>query len=191
MDTGNTERGTTERGATGRALDKLYLLGGYLSAACLVAIVVLIALKWSTRVFGITFSLGADYAGYAMGIASFLGFAYALNHGAHIRVTLGLVALGRHRYFGEVWCFAMGALVTSWIAWEASVFALRSFERGYKAIAPHATPLWVPQAVMAVGAVLLAICFWDNLVQLLRRGASNIVEPELETTELADAEMTS
>ena len=27
-----------------------------------------------------------------------------------------------------------------------------------------ATPIWIPQLAMSVGAVLLAICFWDNLV---------------------------
>lgn len=30
-----------------------------------------------------------------------------------------------------------------------------------------ATPLWIPQVAMCVGAVLLAVCFWDNLVRLL------------------------
>ena len=163
-----------------QALDTLYRVTGAISGAFIVAILLLIAAKWGARTFGITFSIGSDYAGYAMAGASFMGFAYALNHGAHIRVTLGLNALGRFRRFGEVWCFALGSVISSWIAWEACNFMLKSAARGYAATAPHATPLWIPQVFMAVGAVILAICFIDNFVSLLVRGRTNIVEAELE-----------
>ena len=168
------------RSAFGRFLDALYRAAGAVSALCLIAIVVLVALRWAARVFGVTFSGGSDYAGYAMATASFMGFAYTLNHAAHIRVTLGLNALGRYRRWGEVWCFALGTVITSWIAWEACRFAWRTFERGYKSAGADATPLWIPQLPMALGAVLLAVCFWDNLATLLMRGRTNIVEPELE-----------
>ena len=186
---GGTTTMKERRTGLGRILDTAYLAGGYFSAACLVAIVILIALKWSARVFGVTFSAGSDFAGYTMAAASFTAFAYTLNNGAHIRVTLGLNALGRFRRVGEIWCFLAGAVLTSWIAREACVFALKSFERGYKAIAPHATPLWIPQALMALGAILLAICFWDNLVRLILRGRSNVVEPELDDAAPLDAEV--
>lgn len=163
-----------------RILDGLYSLAGAVAAVCLVAIVVLIVLQWGSRILGITFSAGADYAGYAMAAASFMGFAYALNHAAHIRVTLALSALGRARYWAEVWCFALGAVVTTWLAWHAYVFTWQSWRFNDLATAPHATPLWIPQTVMTVGAVIFAICFWDNLVTLLLRGRSNVVETALD-----------
>ena len=167
------------RTGLGRVLDLLYLTGGYVSALALIAIVTLIAMKWGARVFGVTFSVGASYAGYAMATASFMAFAYTLNNSAHIRVTLGLNALGRRRFWGEAWCFALGGILSSWIAYEAFHFAHRNWERGRLSSGADATPLWIPQAPVVIGSVLLALCFWDNLVTLLRTGRSNMVEPDL------------
>ena len=167
------------RTGLGRVLDLLYLTGGYVSALALIAIVTLIAMKWGARVFGVTFSVGASYAGYAMATASFMAFAYTLNNSAHIRVTLGLNALGRRRFWGEAWCFALGGILSSWIAYEAFHFAHRNWERGRLSSGADATPLWIPQAPVVIGSVLLAVCFWDNLVTLLRTGRSNMVEPDL------------
>lgn len=166
--------------AVRRLLDGLYDAAGALAGLCLVAIVVLIVLQWGSRLFGITFSAGADYAGYAMAAASFLGFAYTLNHAAHIRVTLALSALGRGRYWMDVWCFTLGAVVTSWLAWHACLFVYQSWRFNDLATAPHATPLWMPQSLMAAGAVIFAICFWDNLATLLLRRRSNVIEASLD-----------
>ena len=61
--------------------------------------------RWS----GQQFPGSTDYAGYCMAAASFFALAYALNRGAHIRVSLLLSALGRWRRAGEIWCFAIGS----------------------------------------------------------------------------------
>jgi len=114
-------------------LDRLYTAGGVLGALFLIAILCLIVVQMLARWFGWNVELikGApDYAGYCMAAASFLSFAYALNRGAHIRVS----------------------------RWSHK---LNDISQGQ-----DATPLWVPQLAMCVGAVLLAICFWDNLVRL-------------------------
>ena len=172
-----------QRSGFGRFLDGLYRAGGAFSALCLVAIVSLIVMTWGARVLGIKFSSGTEYAGYAMAAASFMAFAYTLNHSAHIRVTLGLNAMGRHRHWGEVWCFLLGAVIASWIAWEAVEYVYDNYARGRRSSGADATPLWIPQVPMALGAVLLAVCFWDNLVTLVRHRRSNVVETALEGTD--------
>ncbi|MBX2883634.1 MAG: TRAP transporter small permease [Granulosicoccus sp.] len=151
-------------------LDRLYTAGGVLGALCLIAILCLIVVQMLARWFGWNVELikGApDYAGYCMAAASFLSFAYALNRGAHIRVTLFLGALGRFRYYGECWCFAIGAAAASYLAWYAVKATYWSHKLNDISQGQDATPLWIPQIAMCVGAVLLAICFWDNLVRLL------------------------
>ena len=157
-----------------RFLDFLYRLGGVIAALFLVAILVLIVLQMLARWTGQVFPGATDYAGYCMAGASFFAFAYALNHGAHIRVSLMLTALGERRWWGELWCFLIGTAITTWLAW----FALRGTWMSWRwkelSQGLDATPMWIVQTPMAIGAVLLAICFLDNLATLLLTRRDNI-----------------
>ncbi|MEM7288983.1 MAG: TRAP transporter small permease [Pseudomonadota bacterium] len=159
-----------------KILDGMYLAGGIAAALCLIAIVCLIVLQIASRNFGFPFRGGPDYAGYAMAAASFLGFAYALNHGAHIRVSLLVSALGKYRFWGEVWCYGVGTAITSIFAWFACNFTYESYRFNDISSGLDATPLWIPQLSMAAGSLLLALCFWDNLITLLMTRSSNIHE---------------
>ncbi len=173
-----------------RTLDGLYKASGVVAACFLIAIVVLIVMQMASRQFGFAFRGGSDYSGYAMAAASFFGFSYALNHGAHIRVTLALTALGRFRFWGEVWCFGFAAFSACVLAWYAVHFTYESycgvFSKSTGKCFPEisqgldATPLWIPQLSMAVGSVILAIAFIDNFISLLIRGRSNIAETSLD-----------
>ena len=73
-------------------LDGLYLVSGVAAAFCLIAILFLIVVQMLARWTGEMFPGAPNYAGYAMAAASFLAFANALNHGAHIRVSIVLNA---------------------------------------------------------------------------------------------------
>jgi len=153
-----------------RYLDWLYIAGGVLGAMALIAILGLIVLQMFARWFGWDGDIikGApDYAGYCMAAASFLSFAYALNKGAHIRVTLLLSAMGRFRYFGELWCFAIAGVTATYLAYYAIKATYWSHKLNDISQGQDATPLWIPQLAMSAGAILLAICFWDNLIRLL------------------------
>lgn len=171
-----------------RILDGLYLAGGIAAAIFLISIVVIILLQVASRNFGFPFRGGAQYAGYAMAAASFLSFAYALNHGAHIRVSLLLTVLGRHRYWGEVWCYFAGMVTSTIFAWYACKFTWESRRFNDISSGLDATPLWIPQLAMAAGSVLLALCFWDNLVTLLRTGKTNelVAETDPSKTQLVE-----
>ena len=160
--------------AVRRCLGFLYLAGGVIAAGFLIAILVIIVLQMLARWTGQVFPGATDYAGYCMAGASFFAFAYALNHGSHIRVTLVLSALGRHRYWGELWCFAIGAAITTWLARYAVKGTTWSWKLDEISQGLDATPIWIPQLAMSAGTVLLAIAFWDHLIQLLFRGQHGI-----------------
>lgn len=157
-----------------RTLDALYLAGGIVSAFFLVAILLLILLQMTARWTGIVFEGGADYAGYCMAGASFMGFAYTLNHGAHIRVSLLLQMAGGLRRWIEIWCFAIGAAATTFLFWYAYKGASTSYRFNDISQGLDATPLWIPQSFMVVGSALLAICFWDNLIRMIFTGRSGL-----------------
>lgn len=158
-------------------LDGLYKAGGVVAACFLIALLVLIVLQMLARWTGEIFPGAADYAGYCMAAASFFAFAYTLNHNAHIRVSLLLNALGKRRRWGELWCFATGTVISTYFAWFAVKGTYWSHKLGDMSQGLDATPIWIPQLAMSIGTILLAICFWDNLIQLIR-GRNHLMTTE-------------
>ena len=163
-----------------RILDTLYFIGGVIASLFLIAILSIIVLQMLARWTGQVFPGATSYAGYCMAAASFFAFAYALNHGAHIRVSLFLTALGRFRWWGELWCFGIGTAISTWFAW----YAIRGNQISHRwnelSQGLDSTPIWIPQLSMSIGTVLLAIAFWDHLVRLIFTGSHGI------TTDLVD-----
>ncbi|MCB2053821.1 MAG: TRAP transporter small permease [Geminicoccaceae bacterium] len=150
-----------------RTLDTLYRVCGAISAVFLVALLLIILVQILARWGGWQFPGSTDYAGYCMAAASFFALAYTLQGGAHIRVTLALSNLsGRARRFAEIWCVG----ISTGLAWYFTWYAFRSVRvsRMINDISQgqDATPVWIPQLAMAVGTLVLAIAFTDNLVQL-------------------------
>jgi TRAP-type C4-dicarboxylate transport system permease small subunit len=163
-----------------RALDAVYDGAGVAAALCLILILCVIVLQMVTRWSGIPFRGSSDYAGYLMASASFLAFAHALNRGTHIRVNLFLTALGERRFWGELWCLLIGTAASSYLAWYAVRTVYWSRKLNDISQGQDATPLWIPQLPMALGAVLLAVCFADNLITLIATRRDNIRHEALE-----------
>ena len=163
-----------------RILDSLYKAGGVLAALFLIAILALIVIQMVARWTGEVFSGAPDYAGYCMAAASFFAFAYALNHGAHIRVSIALNAMGTWRRWGEIWCFGIGAVLATYFCYYAIKATYWSRLLNDISQGQDATPIWIPQLSMSIGSVLLAICFWDNLIRLIFVGQHNMISNVIE-----------
>jgi TRAP-type C4-dicarboxylate transport system permease small subunit len=157
-----------------RVLDTIYTAGGVVAALFLIAILVIIVLQMLARWTGQVFPGATDYAGYCMAAASFFAFAYALNHGAHIRVSIFLNALGSKRRWGELWCFIIGTAATTYFAWYAVRGTYWSWKLKDISQGLDATPVWIPQLSMSIGTILLAICFWDHLIRIIFTGSHGI-----------------
>ncbi|PWV98910.1 TRAP-type C4-dicarboxylate transport system permease small subunit [Hoeflea marina] len=157
-----------------RILDAAYNAAGYVAAACLVALLIVIVAQMVARWSSTAFPGSSEYAGYLMASASFLGFAHALNSGSHIRVSLLLAALGRNRFWGEVWCMAVAVAATGYLAFYSVKMVYWSRKLNDISQGQDATPLWIVQIPMAAGAVLLFIAFLDNLLSLLITRRDNI-----------------
>jgi len=161
-----------------RTLDALYDGAAWLAALCMVGLLVMVLLSIVSRQLHFHVPGTDAYAGYLMAGAGFLALAHTLKKGEHIRVTLLLSALqGRARKVMEVWAlFAASALATlsafygGRLAWQSHVF--NDVSTGN-----DATPLWMPQLSMAIGAAILAIAFIDELV-LEIRGRRVVAESE-------------
>jgi TRAP-type C4-dicarboxylate transport system permease small subunit len=109
---------------------------------------------------------GTDaYAGYLMAAAGFLALAHTLKRGEHIRVTLVLNLLqGRWKKGAELWALGAATLLALLFAFYSCKLAWQSHVFNDISTGNDATPLWLPQIAMALGTVVLAIAFVDELV---------------------------
>ena len=125
---------------------------------------------------------GTDaYAGYLMAAAGFLALAHTLKRGEHIRVTLLLNAFrGRWRRGFELWALGIATLLAVLFAYYSCKLAWQSHEFHDISTGSDATPLWIPQIAMALGTVVLALAFVDELVmELLGRRARQNPDEQL------------
>ena len=157
-----------------RFLDGLYFTGGMIGAGFLILILMIIVAQMIARWSGFVLPGSTAYAGYCMAAASFFSLAYALNHGAHIRVTLLLTKLGKFRRLGEIWCFSIATFFAGyfcWYAWQAIKVShmINDISQGQ-----DATPIWIPQIAMGVGTTLLFVAFVDNLFRIIVYGDHGI-----------------
>ena len=168
---GRSVTGRTPLRAAGRvlrrSLDTLYLWCGALAACFLVLLLAIIVAQMAARWTGQVFTGATSYAGYCMAASAFFALAYALNHGAHIRVNLLLSRLGAARRWGELWCFATGSAIAAYFAFYAIKTTWWSYKLNDVSQGQDAWPLWIPQVPMSVGTVVFAIALADHLVRLL------------------------
>lgn len=159
-----------------RCLDFIYLASGVLAAIFLFSILAIIVVQMIARATGIGFPGSTDYAGYMMAAASFMAFAYTLNKGGHVRVSIILGRLeGATRYLAELLCHVVATVFTCILAWYAVAMVYWSYVLGDVSQGQDATALWIVQTPVAVGSIVLALCFFDNLISMLVRKHDNIV----------------
>lgn len=148
-----------------RTLDALYNGAAALAALFLVGLLGMVLLSIVERQLGFNVPGTDAYAGYLMAASGFLALAHTLKRGEHIRVTLLLGALkGRWKKGLELWALAFASAISALFAWYCCRLAWQSHSYHDISTANDATPLWIPQIAMAVGSVILAIAFADELV---------------------------
>ena len=158
-----------ERGPLGRALDRLYDTSAALGAVAMVLLLVMVMLSIVSRQVGFNVPGVDAYAGYMMAGAGFLAMAHTLKKGEHIRVTLLLSALhGGGRRGLEIWALFAASLLAALFAAYSCKLAWQSYTFHDISTSNDATPLWLPQLSMALGAVVLLIAFIDELVLEIR-----------------------
>ena len=150
-----------------KSLDALYLGCGALAAGFLVLLLAIIVAQMAARWTGQIFPGATSYAGYCMAASAFFALAYALNHGAHIRVNLLLSRLGSARRWGELWCFGMGTAIAAYFAFYAVKTTYWSWKLNDVSQGQDAWPLWIPQVPMSIGTVVFAIALTDHLIRVL------------------------
>jgi TRAP-type mannitol/chloroaromatic compound transport system permease small subunit len=167
--------------------DGLSLVAAFLAAACIVALTGLIlaeiVVAFVARFFpgmpaGI--GIGWEYSAYLMGGAFMLGSGMTLRAGQQIRVELLLRAKGGRYAKGlEIASCVLGSVTTIYLAVTLIAFTWRTYSFG-EASQDSFTPLWIPQVVLCVGAVILAI-------QMVVRTLASLIGGRVDRPELGAA----
>ena len=160
------------------ALDRLFHATGVLAALFMVGTLAMVIVGVAARLLGFNVPGTDAYAGYCMAAAGFLALAHTLKRGEHIRVTLILEHLppGPQRAL-ELWALGVATLLSALFAYYSVRLSWQSWDFHDVSTGNDATPLWIPQMSMALGAVVLCIAFVDELV-LEWRGARLAKMPE-------------
>ena len=154
------------------AIDRLGRLDGWIGAACLITLTLLMLAEITVRALSNFISwvpadipVAWEYSSYLMAACFMFGAAMTLRAGGHIRVTLvlGRLAPGPRRLM-EVAASLVAMLFVGFLATAMVRFSWSAFERGQTSIS-SGTLLWIPEAVIAFGMVLLALQFLARFIQ--------------------------
>ena len=152
-----------------RALDTLYDGAAWIAAIFMVGTLLAVLAGIADRYLNMNWRGTDMYAGYCMAAAGFLALAHTLKRGEHIRVTLILQALGpRMRHVVEIAALAIACLLAAAFTFYSAKLVYQSNQFHDISTGNDATPLWIPQIAMAVGACVLLIAFIDELVLEIR-----------------------
>ncbi len=152
-----------------KILDSISRVVAAISALLTVSIAIVIISEVTARsVFNYSFSFAWEYSAYAMGVAMFCGAAYTLHTGGHIRVSILANALPeKAAHWVDVVCTIFGLGIAGFITNALIQLAWRSFQSGSTSPTIDATPLVIPQGLIAFGATLLTLQLAARLIRLL------------------------
>ena len=154
------------------AIEKLARLDGWIGAACLVTLTLLMLAEITVRALSnfiawvpADIPIAWEYSSYLMAACFTFGAAMTLRAGGHIRVTLvlGKLAPPARRWF-EAAASLVATLFVGFLATAMVRFSLTAFQGGQTSIS-SGTMLWIPEAVIAFGMVLLALQFLARTIQ--------------------------
>lgn len=149
-------------------LDRIYTIAGALAGLLILGITLIILAQIVGRWFGVVIPSTDDFSGFMLAASSFMGLAYTLREGGHIRVSLVIqripVRFRKYQEFLVLVVAVLLALYMSWYLWHM-VYESYIFEEvsvGYIPI-----PLWIPQIPVAIGCTLFNIVLIEELANLL------------------------
>lgn len=133
----------------------------------LMTILVLVEITlWNT--LEVTTLIADEYSAYGLAAIIFLGGGYTLKQGGHIRITLGLTFLPpRASTFLDLASTAAATGVMGYLLYYLYLMAQSTWRYGSTSGTLTATPLWIPQGVMLIGAVTFLL---QLLAETLKAG---------------------
>lgn len=161
-----------------RLLNGLYLLSGGAAAFFLFMIAATIVAQIIGRFFGVALD-STESGGFSLAATTFLGMAYTLKRGGHIRVGLVLGRFsGRTLFAFELWSSGIAAAAMAFLTWQTSLMVHDSWRFGEISPGLLAIPFWIPQLGMLAGTAILTIAFVDEFCLVATGRTPGYATPE-------------
>jgi TRAP-type mannitol/chloroaromatic compound transport system permease small subunit len=170
-----------------RLLDRISDFFGFTAGIMMIFGFSLVLIEIVLRtLFTKTLYITSEYTAYMTAGITFLGLAYTLKEGGHIRMTfLHSFLKGKSVIILDIITFIIGVIFFSVVAYITGKFALGSYEIGSRSMQITRTLLWIPQSLLPVGSSVMAIQFVSEILKAiedLRTGAWKKREVETRTT---------
>ncbi len=150
--------------------DRLCTLAAGLAATSIALVFLLGITEIAARaIFSTSLGVALEFGEYLTAASLLLGAGEALRQGTHIRITLLAERLApRYARILDLAATLAGLLVAIALAVALMRYAFESLHLDARSYFPTATPLWVPQGLLALGPSVLALAFSARLVRLVR-----------------------
>lgn len=157
-----------------RPFNILERLSLWLSSACLIGMTLLMLLEVVLRsFFNSTTENSDELVGYLLVGVSFLSLALCQSRGAFHSVEMVQMRLGLRGK--AVSALVFDTLSFGYIAltdWYFLQFVMSSYRREAMASTALATPLWIPETVMVLGATMLLLVLGKAIIDDIRKLAA-------------------
>ncbi|MEM8742117.1 MAG: TRAP transporter small permease [Pseudomonadota bacterium] len=172
-----------------RLLDAVCSVGAAVAAlACLALAIMLIVEVITTSFMEYSQPWSVEYSSYLLAPVLFAGAGWTLGRGGHIRVAvLTQLMPPRAQWLADLLgsVFALG--VSLFVSLALVEYTARSFEVGSVSTYPTRTPIWMPQAVLTFGWVVLVLGLIARILRLITGRMPEDAPPEAATTPDAPA----
>jgi TRAP-type C4-dicarboxylate transport system permease small subunit len=148
-----------------QGLDKLFTIGGWMSACFVALIAIIIVIQIVCREFGYQVRGADDFTAWSVGASIFFALAYTFKKGGHIQVTLLIGRLrGRSARAANLISLFVGTMVSGVLALSAINLVYDSYQFEEVAQGLLSIPMWIPQIALLLGALLLFLAILDSLL---------------------------
>lgn len=150
-------------------LTRLIDAAGAIAGTFVFAIFVVMLAATVMRTLGMRTGGTDDLVSWMTAAAAFFGLAHTFRHGDFVRVGLVIEKLPpRVRHLFELLALGVACLFTGYLAWAITSYVHDSHTFGDMAGGLIVIPIWIPQASLAIGSVLLFVAVADQFVHVLR-----------------------
>jgi len=148
---------------------RLYACGAIGAGAALIALLGCVLYSIAAAAFGFVARGVEDVAGYLLAASCAFAFGSAFAKGEHIRVNLLLGRLtGAPRRALLVFAHGVAAALGALLVYSSFRLVYFSWRFDERAIGMLPIPMWIPQAPLLIGTVVLLVAIVDGLFRVLR-----------------------